>query len=61
MLVSGIVDLMLAGLIVAGWPSSASWALGIVVGVNLITSGVAIIMVATAARNVARAIETAIR
>ena len=50
MLVSGIADLALAGLIVAGWPSSAGWALGLIVGVNLISSGVAIIVVASAVR-----------
>jgi uncharacterized membrane protein HdeD (DUF308 family) len=50
MLVSGITDLVLAGLIVAGWPSSAGWALGLIVGVNLITSGTAIIVVASAVR-----------
>jgi uncharacterized membrane protein HdeD (DUF308 family) len=52
MVVSGIVDLVLAGVIIAGWPRSFSWALGLIVGVNLITSGMAIIMVAVAARNI---------
>ena len=28
MLASGIVDLLLAGLIIKGWPSTAAWALG---------------------------------
>jgi len=60
MLASGIVDLVLAGLIIVGWPSSANWALGTVVGVNLMTSGVAIIMVANATRNIARTIEKVI-
>ena len=56
MLVSGVADLVLAILIVSGWPGSASWALGLIVGVNLITSGVATAMVATAARQlIARA------
>jgi len=44
---SGVVDLILASLIIAGWPGSAVWALGVVVGVNLISSGIAIFMVAT--------------
>lgn len=56
MLVSGIADLVLAGVIIAGWPSSFGWALGLIVGVNLITSGLAIIMVAFAARRVVTAI-----
>jgi uncharacterized membrane protein HdeD (DUF308 family) len=50
MLVSGVIDLVLAGLIIAGWPGSAAWALGVVVGVNLISSGVAITMVASTVR-----------
>lgn len=54
MLISGIVDLILAWLIIAGWPGSATWALGLIVGVNLITSGIAIAMVAGAARKLAR-------
>jgi len=51
MLFSGIADLILAGLIVAGWPGSARWALGLIVGVNLITSGAATTMVAVSARH----------
>jgi len=50
MVVSGIIDLVLAGVIIAGWPGSFSWALGLIVGANLVTSGLAIIMVAVAAR-----------
>ncbi|HUO89099.1 MAG TPA: HdeD family acid-resistance protein [Rhizomicrobium sp.] len=60
MLVSGIIDLVLAGLIIAGWPGSTAWALGIVVGVNLISSGVAIIMVAATVRGVIRTVEKTI-
>jgi len=54
MLSSGIADLILALLLVAGWPSSAGWALGLIVGVNLITSGVATTIVASAVRRVVR-------
>ena len=50
MLFSGLVDLALAALLIAGWPSSASWVLGLTVGVNLIGSGVATILVASAVR-----------
>ena len=48
---SGIADLMLAGLIISGWPGTASWMLGLIVGVNLISSGLAITMVALAGRS----------
>jgi uncharacterized membrane protein HdeD (DUF308 family) len=51
MLASGISDLILAGLLIMYWPVSAAWALGLLVGVNLITSGVAIVVTAIEARN----------
>src|SRR5208282_1336949 len=54
MLVSGISDLLLAMVIILGWPISAVWALGLLVGINLLTSGWAIVMAAFAGRQVAR-------
>ncbi len=51
MLASGISDLILAGVLIMYWPVSAAWALGLLVGVNLITSGVAIVVTAIEARN----------
>jgi uncharacterized membrane protein HdeD (DUF308 family) len=59
LLASGIVDLILAALIIKGWPSTAGWALGLIAGVNLITSGTAMIMVALAGRSVVKALATA--
>jgi uncharacterized membrane protein HdeD (DUF308 family) len=56
MLVSGITDLVLAAIIIIGMPLSAGWALGLLVGINLVTSGWAIVMTALAGRSVARAI-----
>ena len=53
MLASGISDLALAALIILGWPMTAGWALGLLVGINLITSGWAIVTTALAGRNVA--------
>jgi uncharacterized membrane protein HdeD (DUF308 family) len=61
MLASGIADLILAGLIVSGWPGTASWALGLIVGANLISSGIAIIMVAVTGRRLVRTAEKAFR
>jgi uncharacterized membrane protein HdeD (DUF308 family) len=46
MVMSGIADLILAGIMISGWPGTAVWALGLIVGVNLITSGLAITMAA---------------
>jgi uncharacterized membrane protein HdeD (DUF308 family) len=53
MLVSGIVDLVLAGIIIAGLPGTAFWALGLLVGINLLFGGVALIGMAFAARQAA--------
>jgi len=49
-LFSGIVDLLLAYLIWAGWPSSADWAIGLLVGINMIFLGLSLLMTALAAR-----------
>jgi uncharacterized membrane protein HdeD (DUF308 family) len=57
MVMSGVADLVLAGLIISGWPGTASWAIGLIVGVNLITSGLAITMVALAGRSIVRSLE----
>jgi uncharacterized membrane protein HdeD (DUF308 family) len=56
LLASGIADLILAALIIKGWPSTATWALGLIVGINLITSGAAIIMLALAGRSLIRTV-----
>ena len=61
MLVSGIADLILAALIIVGWPGTATWALGLIVGVNLITSGAAIVMVALAGRELVKKVTAASR
>lgn len=53
MLVSGIVDLILAGIIFAGLPGAALWALGLLVGINMLFGGAALIAMAMAARNTA--------
>lgn len=38
-LTSGIISLTLAGLLLAHWPSSAAWAVGLLLGINLLFSG----------------------
>lgn len=53
MLVSGIVDLVLAVMIVAGLPSTAAWAIGLLVGINMVFGGMALISMALHARNAA--------
>jgi uncharacterized membrane protein HdeD (DUF308 family) len=55
MLFSGIVDLILAGIIFAGLPGTAAWAIGLLVGINLVFGGSALIAMALHARNIAPA------
>ena len=50
MLVSGIIDLILAAIIFAGLPGTAAWALGLLVGINMLFGGAALIAMALAAR-----------
>jgi uncharacterized membrane protein HdeD (DUF308 family) len=50
MLASGVVDLILAGIVFAGLPGTATWALGLLVGINLVFGGVAMTGMALAAR-----------
>jgi uncharacterized membrane protein HdeD (DUF308 family) len=50
MLFSGLVDLVLGGMIFLGLPSSAAWAIGLLVGINLMFGGMALIAMALQAR-----------
>jgi uncharacterized membrane protein HdeD (DUF308 family) len=50
MLVSGLVDLFLAAVILAGFPVSAAWAIGLLVGINMMFGGIALVMMALHAR-----------
>ena len=51
MLVSGLIDLVLAAMILAGLPGTAAWALGILVGINMIFGGSALLAMGLHARN----------
>ena len=53
MLMSGIIDLVLAIMIFAGLPSTAAWAVGLLVGINMIFGGTALIAMALHARKAA--------
>jgi uncharacterized membrane protein HdeD (DUF308 family) len=52
MLASGIIDLFLAAMILTGLPSSAAWALGLIVGINMVFGGSALIAMALHARDI---------
>jgi uncharacterized membrane protein HdeD (DUF308 family) len=49
MLVSGIVDLFLAAVILVGLPGTVAWALGLIVGINMVFGGASMIGMALAA------------
>jgi uncharacterized membrane protein HdeD (DUF308 family) len=49
-LFSGVIDLVLAYLIWLGWPSSATWAIGLLVGVNMSLVGLSLVMTSIAAK-----------
>lgn len=49
MLVSGVVDLFLAAVILAGLPGTVAWALGLIVGINMVFGGASMIGMALAA------------
>jgi uncharacterized membrane protein HdeD (DUF308 family) len=53
MLASGVVDLLLAAMILAGLPSTAAWAIGLLVGINMVFGGSALIGMALHAKNAA--------
>jgi uncharacterized membrane protein HdeD (DUF308 family) len=52
-LLDGIITLLLGAMIYMQWPSSAAWAIGTLVGVSLIFSGVTRVMVSLTVRKAA--------
>jgi uncharacterized membrane protein HdeD (DUF308 family) len=54
MLASGVVDLALGAMIFAGLPSTAAWAIGLLVGINMVFGGTALITMALHAKNTAQ-------
>jgi uncharacterized membrane protein HdeD (DUF308 family) len=52
MLLDGLVTILLAGLIWVHWPSSSVWAIGTILGICLIMSGVKWLMISLASRKV---------
>ena len=52
MLASGVIDLILAAIIIADLPVSAAWVLGLLVGINMVFGGAALIGMALHARDI---------
>ena len=50
LLVSGLMDILIAFLIISGLPGSAEWAIGLLVGINLLLGGASLVGMALAAR-----------
>jgi uncharacterized membrane protein HdeD (DUF308 family) len=53
LLIAGLMDLVIAFFIIAGLPGSAEWAIGLLVGINMLFGGATLIGMALAARNAA--------
>jgi uncharacterized membrane protein HdeD (DUF308 family) len=53
MLASGIIDLILAGAVLLMLPGAAVWVIGLMVGINMVFGGSALIAMALHARNLA--------
>src|SRR3954469_23371305 len=50
LLISGLLDIAISFMVITGLPSSAEWAIGILVGINLLFGGATLIGMALAAR-----------
>src|SRR5258705_490885 len=51
MLFAGLLDILIAAMIIAALPGSAEWAIGLLLGINRLFGGGSIVGVALAARN----------
>jgi uncharacterized membrane protein HdeD (DUF308 family) len=51
LLVAGLMDILIAFIVISGLPGSAQWAIGLLVGINLLFGGATLIGMALAARN----------
>ncbi len=50
LLFAGVLDILIAAMIITGLPGSAEWAIGLLVGINLLFGGASLIGMALAAR-----------
>ena len=53
MMVNGVIDLILAGIIIAGFPGTLVWAFGLLVGIDMLFGGASLIAMALQARKAA--------
>lgn len=57
-LFDAIVTLLLAYLVVRPWPSSSAWAIGTILGINLIFTGITVLMYSVTARRTLEALNS---
>jgi uncharacterized membrane protein HdeD (DUF308 family) len=50
MMVNGVIDLILAGIIIFGFPGTLVWAFGLLVGIDMMFGGASLITMALGAR-----------
>ena len=53
MMLGGVMDLILAAIIIMGLPGTLAWALGLLVGIDLVFGGMSLIAMALSAKNLA--------
>jgi uncharacterized membrane protein HdeD (DUF308 family) len=58
---SGVIDLILAGIILIGLPATAGWAIGLLVGINMVFGGAALVTIALHARSIDQQAATSMR
>ncbi len=51
MALSAVIDVVLVGILIAGWPETAHWALGVMLGCNLFFFGMALTFIALNSRD----------
>lgn len=51
MVFSGVLSLFMAMIIWSGWPGTAGWVIGLLVGINMFFFGISLIMLATGSAN----------
>ncbi len=54
MLVNGLIDLILAAIVISGFPGTLVWALGLIVGIDMVFGGAALVAMALEARRAAQ-------
>ena len=59
MMVNGVIDLFIAGVVISGLPGTLQWALGLLVGFDLIFGGASLMAMAMAARTTESSANTA--